>query len=77
MDEAKKNNLLPEAQQVRMLSDFTGDAYRLILETTYNSLADFENMLSGSMNQAEWQKWYEKVKPLVKTSYREILKVIE
>ncbi len=77
MAEAKSKNMLPQAQELRMLSDFTGDAYRFIMEASFNSLADYEKTLSGSMNQEEWQQWYEKVKPLVKSSYREILKVVQ
>ena len=76
LDEAKGKNMLPDAQNMRILSDFTGDAYRLIMEEGYDSLADYEKSLGGSMNEKEWQEWYERFKPHVESSHREILKVI-
>ena len=39
MDEARAKNMFPEAKSFRMLSDFTGDAYRLIMEEGYDTLA--------------------------------------
>jgi len=77
LDEAKNKNMLPNAQTLRMLSDFTGDAYRLIMEVGYNSLADYEKTLTGGMNQSEWKDWYERFKPHVERSYREILKEVQ
>ncbi len=76
MDEAKSKNMFPEGQNLRVLSDFTGGSYRLILEEGYNSLSDYEKSLSSGMNENEWQQWYERFKPLVDNSKREILKVI-
>jgi hypothetical protein len=76
LEEAKSKNMLPEAESVRVLSDFTGDAYRLIMEESYNSLADYEKSLNGSMGQEEWQKWYQQFKPHVESSHREILKQV-
>ncbi len=76
MDEAKSKNMLPNGQNLRVLSDFTGDAYRLIMEGGYDTLADFEKSLGGSMSQKEWQQWYEKFKSHVSSSHREILKLI-
>ena len=76
LDEAKSKNMLPDAQSLRALSDFTGDAYRLIMESGFNTLADFEKSLSASMNQEEWKKWYEEFKTHVNYSHREILKQV-
>jgi hypothetical protein len=76
LDEARDKNMLPDAQTVRVLSDFTGDAYRLIMEESYASLADYEESLSGTMKEKDWQQWYEKFKPHVESSHREILKLI-
>lgn len=74
LDEAYSNGLLPDAKSARVLSDFTGDAYRLIFEEGYDSLADYEQSLQQSMGKADWKKWYEKFKLLVESSHREILK---
>jgi hypothetical protein len=74
MDEAMKSNLMPPGTTTRILTDFTGDAYRLILEAGYNTLADYEKSLSSELNATAWKDWYEKFKPHVESSTREILK---
>ena len=76
LDEAYRKGLLPDAQSARVLSDFTGEAYRLIFEEGHDSLADYERSLAESMGKAGWRKWYEKFKPLVGRSEREILKQV-
>ena len=76
LDEAYSKGMLPDAKSSRVLSDFTGDAYRLIFEEGYNSLADYEKSLTESMNKADWKKWYEKFKQHVASSHREILKLV-
>jgi hypothetical protein len=76
VDDAVKRNLMPTAQQSRMLTDFTGDSYRFILEESYNSLADYEKSLTEEMDRDEWQKWYNQFKPHIESSHREILKQI-
>jgi len=76
LDEALKAGLLPENKQARVLSDFTGDAYRLIFEEGFNTLAEYEQSLTGSMRKDEWQQWYDRFKPHVERSHREILKLV-
>lgn len=76
LDEAHSKGLLPEAKSSRILSDFTGDSYRLIFEEGYDTLADYERSLQQSMGQADWKKWYEKFKQHVVSSHREILKQV-
>ncbi len=76
LDEAYSKGLLPDAKSARILSDFTGDAYRLIFEEGHDSLADYEKSLQDSMNKADWNKWYGKFKPLVSSSHREILRQV-
>ena len=68
--------MLPDGHNTRVLSDFTGDAYRLIMEEGYDSLSDYEKSLNGSMDQSEWKDWYEKFKQHVENSHREILKQV-
>jgi hypothetical protein len=68
--------LMPEAKSTRVLTDFTGDSYRLIFEEGYDTLADYEKSLTSGMNEDLWKKWYEKFKPLVLSSHREILKQV-
>ncbi|MEP7320941.1 MAG: hypothetical protein ABI761_03440 [Saprospiraceae bacterium] len=74
IDEAMKSSLMPPGPTMRVLTDFTGDAYRLILEQGFNTLADYEKSLSSELNAAAWKDWYEKFKPYVESSTREILK---
>ncbi len=74
--QAIQKGLLPDAQHLRALSDFTGDAYRLIFEEGYSSMTDYEKSLEKSMGTQDWQRWYDEFKPHVDRSYREILKVV-
>ena len=76
LDEAYSKGLLPDAKSSRILSDFTGDSYRLIFEEGYDSLADYEKSLTESMGKADWKKWYEKFKTHIAGSHREILKQV-
>ena len=76
MEEARKNGMMPDAKNNRMLSDFTGGAYRLIMESGYDSLSDFEKEMSKDMSKPDWQEWYKKFTEHVDSGYREILKVI-
>ena len=76
LEEATQKSMLPEASQTRILTDFTGDAYRLIFEEGYDNLGEYELSLNNSMRTNEWQDWYERFKPHVEKSHREILKQI-
>ena len=74
--EARDKNMFPESKFSRVLTDFTGDAYRLILESGYDSLLEYETALSGGISDPEWQQWYKKFMEHVESSHREILKQI-
>jgi len=76
LDEAYSKGLLPDAKSARILSDFTGDSYRLIFEEGHDSLADYERSLGASMDKKEWKAWYEKFKLHVSSSRREILRQV-
>jgi hypothetical protein len=76
LDEAYSKGMLPEAKSSRILSDFTGDSYRLIFEEGYDTMADYEQSLQQSMSKSDWKKWYEKFKQHVVSSHREILKQV-
>lgn len=76
LEEAMQGGLMPEAKQARVLTDFTGDAYRLIFEEGFETLDEYEEHLSGSTRADEWQEWYGKFKPHVERSHREILKQV-
>ncbi len=76
LDEAYSHGLLPDAKASRILTDFTGDSYRLILEEGFDSLADYERSLAEGMQKPAWKKWYDRFKPQVESSHREILRQI-
>ena len=76
LDEAHRNGMLPEAKSTRVLTDFTGDAYRLIFEEGYETLGDYEKSLGDSMGKNEWKSWYDRFKQHVLSSHREILKQV-
>src|ERR1700740_2658946 len=75
LDEAKSKDMFGP-NPTRFLTDFTGDAYRLIFEQTYNSLSDYENAMSSGMSNSDWPQWYTKFKEHVNGSHREILKQV-
>lgn len=76
LDEAYSHGLLPDAKSSRILTDFTGDSYRLILEEGFDSLADYEKSLADGMQKPAWKKWYDRFKTQVDSSHREILRQI-
>ncbi|MFZ0455387.1 MAG: hypothetical protein WCE54_21825 [Ignavibacteriaceae bacterium] len=61
----------------RILTDLTGKAYTLVLETKFDSLAVYENSMKDLMSGAEWKSWYARFIPLVESSYREIFTIVD
>jgi hypothetical protein len=61
----------------RVCTDAVAPFYTLVLETTHNSLADFENFHKSHAGNPEWKKWYEKFVPLVESGHREIFNIAE
>lgn len=76
LDEAYSKGLLPDVKSARILSGFTGDSYRLIFEEGYDSLAEYENLLTEHINKPTWKKWYKKFKVHVTGNQREILRQV-
>jgi hypothetical protein len=76
IDEGISKGILNFSAGSRILTDFTGGGYRLMFESSYATLADFENDLAKELNAELWKGWYEKFKPLVQSSERELLKEI-
>src|SRR4051812_23992394 len=63
--------------QTRLLTDLAGAAYyTVVLETTHESLADFEKASQAVRGSAEWRKVYDQIVPLVEEGRREIYSVI-
>ena len=76
IDEALQKHLLLQPSGSRILTDFTGEGYRLIIELPYATLADYESDLKKELGGTGWKEWYEKFKPLMRFSEREILKQV-
>lgn len=72
--EAMSMGMFPKDPNFRLLTDFTGDSYRLIMEMSAKSLAEYEKSLSEELGKSEWRSWYDKFIPHVESSHREILK---
>jgi hypothetical protein len=63
-------------KDMRILTDLAGGPYyTLVMETTYDSLADFEGEMHDTMNE-DWRKWYQRFVPLVDGGRREIFNVV-
>ena len=75
-DEAITKHLLLQPPGSRILTDFTGEGYRFIIELPFATLADYEAALQRELNAADWKEWYDRFKPLVRFSEREILKQV-
>lgn len=76
VDKGLKTGMLTPPPGSRILTDFSGEGYRMILESPYRSLGDFEIELKRELNSEGWHDWYEEFKKLIRQSEREILKQI-
>ena len=62
---------------IRILTDLAGPAfYTLIMESTFDSMSQWEQSLMAGRSKPEWRGWYEKVIPFMESGRREILSVI-
>lgn len=60
-----------------MLTDLAGAPYyTVILESTYNSVADWEKAHQAARDNAAWKALYAKIIPFTEIGHREILSVI-
>ena len=63
-------------KDMRILTDLAGGPYyTLVMETTYDTLTDFESEMHDTLND-EWRKWYQRFVPLVDGGHREIFNVV-
>ncbi|HET9431776.1 MAG TPA: hypothetical protein VFO70_11405 [Chitinophagaceae bacterium] len=76
IDEGMQEHLLLQPSGSRILTDFTGEGYRVIIELPYATLADYEADLKKELGGSGWKEWYDKFKTLVRYSEREILKQV-
>jgi hypothetical protein len=65
------------AVNVRLLTDMAGpDFYTVVLESTFNSTADWEKAHLAARDNAQWKALYAKIIPFTESGRREILSVI-
>ena len=76
LDEGMQKHLLLQPSGSRILTDFTGEGYRFIIELPYATLADYEPDLKKELGGTGWKDWYEKFKALIRYSEREIMKQV-
>jgi hypothetical protein len=63
---------------VRLLTDLAGEPYyTLIMETTFASVAAWEQASLVVRGSGEWKSWYQKVVPLIDGGERKLYSVVE
>ena len=75
--EGEKLNKKFGFENTRVLSDLTGPSYTMVLESAWNSLADWEKTMKEGLGAEEWQKWYQNFIPLIDSASREIMSIVE
>ena len=61
----------------RLLTDLVATFYTIVLEHTFESMADFENQAKNMMVNNDWKAWYQKLTPLIESGHREIFTIVE
>jgi hypothetical protein len=62
----------------RLLTDVAGAPYyTIVLESTYDSLGQWEQAHVAAKDNAEWRDLYRQILPLTEEGHREIYSVIE
>jgi hypothetical protein len=60
----------------RILTDLVGPFYTLVMESTHESLGEYERSAKRLMESSSWKTWYAKVVPLTEGGYREVFVVV-
>jgi hypothetical protein len=65
------------ALNVRLLTDLTGGPfYTVVLESTFNAVAEWEKAHLAARDNAQWKALYAKIIPFTQDGHREILSVV-
>src|SRR3972149_5356598 len=59
----KKGGYVPQ----RFLTDFSGDFYTLIMESSFKDLAEYQRALKANLGDKRWKEWYKKFVSAVKS----------
>jgi hypothetical protein len=76
MKEGEKAMTAISQKRQRLLTDVTGEFYTLVLETEYESLAEFEKLGAEMMRAPAWRDWYQKFGALVDSGRRDIYAIV-
>jgi hypothetical protein len=76
LKEGQKINKEFGFENTRALTDLTGKSYTLVLESEWKDLAAWESSMKEGLGADKWQKWYQKLIPLVDSASREILSIV-
>jgi hypothetical protein len=70
--------MLTGAKSVRLLTDLIGTSYTIVLESTFTSMSEVEQVMHKVMQNPAWGKWYhEKFVPYIDSGYREVFNIVE
>ena len=61
----------------RLTTDLTGPYYRMVMESTHESLAAFEESMGSIFKYDKWREWYGKFTPLIESGSREIHNIVD
>lgn len=61
----------------RVLTDLVGSYYTLVLESTHETLAEYEQSSKSGIADEQWRAAYGKFTPLVESGYREIFTIVQ
>ena len=61
----------------RLLTDVVGEYYTLVMESTFENLAEHEAGLSQGTQDPQWREVYARFVPLVRSGRREVFRVVE
>lgn len=62
----------------RLLTDLVGQPYyTIVLESSYDTLAQWEQAHNAAKGNARWRELYQRIIPLTETGRQEILSVME
>ncbi len=64
-------------EPMRVLTDLTGRFYTLVLESSFASLAEYEQRMHTVFSNAEWRMWYDRLVPLVESGRREVFTLVQ
>lgn len=60
----------------KMMTDLTGEYYRLVMESEHADLATYERDMIKAMSTPEWQAFYAKLRPMVQGGTREVYTIV-